>query len=38
VRGILVVVHVQDPDDSMDQAKADLVAVYNAQADKLNKA
>ncbi|ORA68588.1 hypothetical protein BST26_14190 [Mycolicibacterium insubricum] len=38
VRGVLVAAEVHNPDNSMDQAKSDLVAVYNAQANKLNKA
>ena len=38
VRGVLVAAEVRNPDTSMDQAKSDLVAVYNAQANKLNKA
>ncbi|MCB0929744.1 MAG: hypothetical protein KDB70_17910 [Mycobacterium sp.] len=38
VRGVLVAAEVRNPDNSMDQAKSDLVAVYNAQANKLNKA
>ncbi|BBZ65239.1 hypothetical protein MINS_06680 [Mycolicibacterium insubricum] len=38
VRGVLMRVAVKDRGGAMDQVKADLVTVYNRQADKLDKA
>ena len=38
VRGVLMRVAVKDRAGSLDQVKADLVTVYNRQADKLDKA